>query len=89
MIHDEVEEQGMEQARYILEGKRPHSQLEAVQASTDERILMRRSWSPPEGTKVIGKKRLKPQTKVLYKPPTWGKSHFEMGGFSFAFLTLH
>ena len=70
MIHDEVEEQGMEQARYILEGKRPHSQLEAVQASTDERILMRRSWSPPEGTKIIGKKkRLIPQTKVRYKTP--------------------
>lgn len=52
-IQDHVEDEGLEKAGFILQGNRPHAELEAVKAP-DGRVLMRRSWSPPEGTETIG-----------------------------------
>ena len=52
-IQDHVEDEGLEKAGFILQGNRPHAELEAVKAP-DGRVLMRRSWSPPEGTQTIG-----------------------------------
>ena len=52
-VKDHVEDEGLEKAGFILQGNRPHAELEAVKAP-DGRVLMRRSWSPPEGTETIG-----------------------------------
>lgn len=52
-IKEEIEEQRLESARKVLQGQRPQAELEKHKKNK-KLVLMRRSWSPPANTPIIG-----------------------------------
>ena len=53
LITEEIDHKNLEEARIQLNGKRPNAELETIKNAKGFN-LVRRSWSPPSGTRTIG-----------------------------------